>query len=155
MRAPDFWSARSPGERRIAAVALGVLAAILVVTLVWLPLERLRARAAAELPALRASIATLERQAAEVKRLRAMPAASNASSAPLGSVAGTNPLAGAQVAALDDKRVRVAGPDVSFGALLDWLAAVQASHGLRVDSARIDALPTAGRVRAELTLSRS
>ena len=74
---------------------------------------------------------------------------------PLGGIAGTHPLAGAQVAPIDDKRVRVTGTDVSFAALLDWIAAVQASHGLRVDAARIDALPTAGRVRAELTLTRS
>jgi type II secretory pathway component PulM len=59
------------------------------------------------------------------------------------------------VAPLDDKRVRLTGADVSFAALLDWIAAVQASHGLRVDAARIDALPTAGRVRAEITLARS
>jgi type II secretory pathway component PulM len=39
--------------------------------------------------------------------------------------------------------------------LLDWLATAQAAHGLRVESARIEALPTPGRVRAELTLARS
>jgi type II secretory pathway component PulM len=155
MKAPAFWNARSTRERQVIAIAGGLLALLLVVTLVWLPLERSRTRMLAELPALRASIATLERQASEVKRLRAMPAASHTSAAPLNAIAMTNPLPGAQLAALDDKRVRVTGADVSYGALLDWLSAVQATHGLRVEAARLDALPAAGRVRAELTLSRS
>jgi type II secretory pathway component PulM len=73
----------------------------------------------------------------------------------LNAIANSNPLAGVQLAALDDKRLRVTGADVGFTALLDWLAAVQASQGLRVESARLDALPAAGRVRAEITLSRS
>ena len=34
------------------------------------------------------------------------------------------------------------------------LTTAQAAHGLRVESARIDALPAPGRVRAELTLAR-
>jgi type II secretory pathway component PulM len=155
MKGPAFWSARSPREQRVIAIMGGGLALLLVVTFVWLPLERARTRMLAELPALRASIATLERQASEVKRLRAMPAASNASAAPLNAIATTNPLPGAQLAALDARRVRVTGTDLSYGALLDWLASVQASHGLRVEAARLDALPAAGRVRAELTLSRS
>lgn len=155
MRAPAIWSARSPREQRVISIVGGLLALLLVVTFVWLPLERSRTRMLEELPKLRASIATLERQAAEVKRLRAMPAASRASAAPLSAIATTNPLPGAQLAALDERRVRVTGADVGFGALLDWLASVQAAHGLRVESARLDALPTAGRVRAEITLSRS
>jgi type II secretory pathway component PulM len=153
--APGFWSARSPRERRVIAVALGALAALLFVAFAWLPLERSRSRLAAELPQLRASIAILERQAGEVKRLRAMPAASRASAAPLNAIANTNPLPGAQLTALDERRVRLTGADVGFGALLDWLASVQAAHGLRVESARVDALPLAGRVRVELTLARS
>jgi len=51
--------------------------------------------------------------------------------------------------------VRVSGADVAYGALLEWLGAAQASHGLRVESAKLDALPAAGRVRAELVLTRA
>ncbi len=77
-------------------------------------------------------------------------------SVPLESIAGAGakPLAGAQVARVDAKTVRVVGDDIAFGSLIEWLAAVQAAQGLRVDSARIDGLPAAGRVRAELRLSR-
>lgn len=155
MNTPAFWSARSPRERRIIAIAGALLAAILCVALVWLPLEQARTRMLGELPKLRASIASLERQAGEVKRLRAAPAASRAPGASLNSIGNSLPLPGAQVTALDDRRVKLTGSDVAFGALLDWLASAQAAHGLRVESARLEALPTAGRVRAELTLSRS
>jgi general secretion pathway protein M len=150
-----FWTSRSQQERRLIGVGAALVAVLLVVAFAWLPLERSRARLRTELPALRGSLSLLERQAAEVKRLKAMPVATPGSAVPLNAIANSNPLAGAQLAALDDKRLRVTGADVGFTALLDWLAAVQASQGLRVESARLDALPAAGRVRAEITLSRS
>jgi len=59
------------------------------------------------------------------------------------------------VTVLDPKTVQVAASDVAFGALLEWLAGLQATQGLRVESARIEALPIAGRVRAELRLTRN
>ena len=152
----DAWERRSERERRVLAALAGLVGAALVLALAWLPLERARGRLAAELPALRASVASLEEQAGVVRRLRAMPARNGgAAVAPLGAISGTpTSLSGAQVTALDDRRVRVSGADVGFGALVEWLVAVQGSHGLRVESARLDALPTAGRVRAELVLSR-
>jgi general secretion pathway protein M len=152
------WNARSRVERRTLALAAGVLAIILVFTLAWLPLERARTRLAAEAPRLRASIDALQRDADEVKRLRALPAAGTAGAtpAPLATLA-TNGggLTGSQMVVLDEKRVRLSGADVSFAALLEWLRNAQATHGMRVDSARLDALPAPGRVRAELVLSRS
>lgn len=150
------WSRRSPNERRVLAAGALVLGAILVLTLVWLPLERARTRLANDLPRLRAATAALQRDADEVKRLRAMPAAVPATNSPLASLA-TNGggLTGAQFAVLDERRVRVTGADVSFAALLEWLRNAQATHGVRVESARLEALPAAGRVRAELLLARS
>ena len=155
-RIQQAWQARSPGERRAAALGAALLALFLVATLVWLPLERSRARLEAEAPRLRASIASLQRDADEVKRLRALPASAPATGAPLASLA-TNGggLAGSQMTVLDERRVRLTGADVSFGALLEWLGNAQATHGMRVESARLDALPAPGRVRAELVLARS
>jgi general secretion pathway protein M len=152
------WNARSRPERRALAVAAGTLAILLVFALAWLPLERARTRLAAEAPQLRASIDALQRDADEVKRLRALPAAGapGTAPAPLATLA-TNGggLTGSQMVVLDDKRVRLTGADVSFAALLEWLRNAQATHGMRVDSARLDALPAPGRVRAEMVLSRS
>ena len=152
------WNVRSRSERRTLALAGAGLAIALVFALAWLPLERARTRLAAEAPRLRASIEALQRDADEVKRLRALPAAETPGStpAPLATLA-TNGggLAGSQMVVLDDKRVRLTGADVSFAGLLEWLRNAQVTHGMRVDSARLDALPSPGRVRAEMVLSRS
>jgi type II secretory pathway component PulM len=135
-----------------ACVGVLVLAIALAA---WLDAERSRARLGAELPRLRASIAGLERDAAEVQRLRAMPALQPTAASPLVTLA-TNGggLAGAQIAVLDERRVKVTG-EIGFGALLEWLRNAQVTHGMRVESARLEALPAAGRVRADLLLSRS
>ena len=154
----EAWRARPERERSFLAAGALVIGVMLYVALVWLPLERMRARLGADLPALRASIAALERDAAEVKRLRATPSAIPPNPAPLATVMRANTwareLPGVQLTVPDEKHVRISGADMAFTALLDWLTTAQAAHGLRVESARIDALPAPGRVRAELTLAR-
>jgi general secretion pathway protein M len=154
-----LWRSRSARERSIVRAGLVVLAVVLVVALVWLPLERTRARLAAEAPLLRASVSALERDAEEVRRVRALPPATPANPAPLASLMAANAwareLPGVQLTVPDEKHVRLAGADIPFTALLDWLTNAQAAHGLSVESARIDALPAPGRVRAELVLARS
>lgn len=152
-----FWAARSPRERTILATGATLLAVLLLAVFAWLPLERSRTRLAAEVPALSASVATMERQAAEVARVRSLPAVAASAAAPTSAIAtalGTR-LPGVQASAVDDKRVRLTGADVAYGALLEAIASAQGSYGMRVENARIDALPAAGRVRAELLLARS
>ena len=133
----DWWSTRGPRERRVIGAGIAVLAVALVFV-VWLDAERTRAR-----------------HAAEVQRLRAMTAVQAAAPSPLVTLA-TNGggLPGAQVSVLDEKRVKVTG-DVAFGALLEWLRNAQVTHGMRVENARLEALPAKGRVRADLLLSRT
>jgi general secretion pathway protein M len=159
MSVASLWHSRSPRERSLVAAGLAVLGIMLIFALVWLPLERARLRLAAELPELRASLAALERNGDEVKRLRALPATIPANPAPLAPLIAANAwareLPGVQLTVPDEKHVRLTGEDIGFGALLDWLATAQAAHGLRVESARIEALRAPGRVRAELTLARS
>ncbi len=117
------WLQRPPRERLVFAALAAFVLLVVVAVFVWLPLERARHRTAAQLPALRASLAALERDALEVKRLRAMPtttAATGAPREPLASLA-TNAggLAGARITVLDERRVRVAGDDLAYGALLE------------------------------------
>ena len=154
-----LWRSRSVRERGIARAGLVALAVILVVALIWLPLERTRARLATEMPVLRASVSALERDAEEVRRLRALSPTIPANPEPLAPLIAANAwareLPGVQITVPDEKHVRLAGADIPFTALLDWLTNAQAAHGLSVESARIDALPTPGRVRAELVLARS
>jgi general secretion pathway protein M len=155
----DLWRSRSTRERRNVTTGLAALGVMLVAALVWLPLERMRARLATELPEMRASVSALEHDAEDVRRVRALPATVPANPAPLAALIASNAwgrdLPGVQLTVPDGKHVRLAGADLSFTALLDWLTNAQAAHGLRVESARIEALPAPGRVRAELTLARS
>ena len=48
-----------------------------------------------------------------------------------------------------------AGDDVSFASVLEWIRNAQATHGMRVESAKVQALAAAGRVRAEIVLART
>ena len=152
-----LWQDRSAAERTwIARIAILLVLAALV--LVWLRAERTRERLAVELPALRASIAALERDADEVRRLRAMPAPSAvpaSAGSPLAALA-TNGggVPGAQIVVIDERRVRLTGGDIAFATLLEWLGNARVTHGMRVEAARLESL-SPGRVRAELTLARS
>lgn len=149
----DRWlEGRSERELRTAKALAAIVGLLLLFALVWLPLQRTRARLAAELPAMRATLATMQREADEARRLRALPPAAN-QQAPVGSLASAPP-AGAQVNVVDPKRVRLVAADATFTTLLEWMLAAQASHGLRVESARLDALPAAGRVKADILMSR-
>ena len=158
MNLADLWYARPERERSALTAGLVVVAIMLVVALVWLPLERTRTRLNAELPGLRASVDQLQRDAAEAKRLKAMAPTIPANPAPLAALLRSDmwgrELPGLQLSIPDEKHVKLIAIDASFTALLDWLVTVQAAHGLRVESARIDALPAQGHVRAELVLAR-
>ena len=156
MRAPAWWVARSARERAVIGWAGAAIAVLLVFVLAWLPLERARGRIAAELPALRASAAEMRAQAAEVQALRALPPRGEAS-VPLATLVAagnlTQGLPGARVTLLDGKRARLAVDDASWTRLVEWLAATQATHGLAVAEAKVEALAAAGRVRGEFVLA--
>lgn len=154
----EHWRARPEGERRMLGTLAALAALILFAALVWLPMERARARLASDIPHLAAALSTMERQAQEVTRVRSLPTTTPATAAPLASLVSsgalTRTIAGAQATIADERRVRVVVADAPYGALLESIASAQATHGLRVESARVEALGPAGRVRAELTLAR-
>lgn len=156
MRAPAWWIARSPRERAVVGWSGAAIAVLLVLVLGWLPLERARGRIAGELPALRASAAEMRAQAAEVRALRAIAPRGEAT-VPLATlVAGgnlTQGLPGARMTVLDGKRARLSVDDASWTRLVQWLAATQATHGLAVAEAKVEALAAAGRVRGEFVLA--
>jgi general secretion pathway protein M len=156
MTAREFWQRRPAAERRTLATGAGAAALLLFIAFAWLPLERARARLEREVPQLRATVAALDRDAAEVKRLRAMPPVAKDAGAPLAALAaGSVPVPpGTRLTLVDPRHVRLAGDDASFGALLEWLSATAPGQGLQVEAARIEALAAPGRVRVDLTLSR-
>jgi len=156
MNAPELWRSRSPRERRVLAWGTGIVAAFLALALAWLPLERARARLEREVPQLRASVAALERDAEEARRLRSMaPLQANAAT-PLSALAAgsvTVP-AGARLTVVDDRHLRLVAADASFQALLEWLSSVAPAQGLQVERAHLEALSEPGRVRADIGLAR-
>lgn len=151
-----FWASRSPRDRRLLAIAGVGVVAIVLVAFAWLPLERKRKSLAESVPAQALLLAGMEQQAAEVSRIRSMPAVTPAAATPTATAATAlaTRLPGAQAAALDDKRIRLTGADLPYGGVLEAIAAAQSGYGMRVDSARIEALPAPGRVRAEIVLAR-
>jgi general secretion pathway protein M len=157
MKLPTAWTRRSERERRILAAGAGVAALLLFVAFVAMPLERARARLGREVPELRAAVQALQKDAAEARRLRALPPAGTGPAASLAAIAAGSlaPPPGARLVLADARHVKLTGEDVAFGALIEWLATSAAAQGLRVERARIEALATAGRVRADLTLGRS
>ena len=134
------------------AVVVGVM---LVVALVWLPLERTRARLDAELPQLRASIDALKRDADEVKRLRAVAPTVPANPTPLAPLwrrtMGARARRACSSRVPDEKHVHLVAADVRFTALLDWLVTVQVDARACASKPRASRRsPCTGRVRAEL-----
>lgn len=102
-------------------------------------------------------------EADEARRLRALPSrsvsdtdkpVSDTVAALVASGSLSQGLPGARVAAVDARRVRLTLADGSWGSLVAWVERMQTANGLAVESATVEALPTVGRVRAELVLSR-
>lgn len=154
----QFWRSRAPRER----VVLGGGAALLVVALGyaygWLPMQREAAQLRATLPQLRAQAQQLQQDAQEVTRLHSSPAAAQAEGNlatlidQLATAAGLRDRVEA-ITPQDAGRVRIVLAGVAFDAWLGWLGELQASHGVRVESARVEAAEEAGMVRIDAVLA--
>jgi general secretion pathway protein M len=157
MNARDLWLSRPARERAVLATGGAVAAVMLVIALVWLPLERARTRLEREVPDLRAAIESLQHDAEEAKRLRSMAPVAAQSAAPLATLAAGAVAAppGSRLVLADSGHLRLTGADVGFTQLLEWLASVAGNHGLRVESAHVEALAAPGRVRIDITLART
>lgn len=152
----SYWQSRNDVQRStMTRAAIGVGLAVFVAQL-WLPMHYESRSLERDLPARRAATATMQRQATQVAVLRAAPPRSTATAPPLASVATAlaQALPGAQVTALDERRLRVAANDLAWGTLLEWIADARARHWLDVTGARIEALAMTGRVKVDLTLER-
>lgn len=154
----QFWRARAPRERFVLAAGAALLALALGYAYAWLPMQRELAQLRGTLPHLRAQAEQIQRDAEEVARLRARPAASQRGGSVATVVEQRAAASGlrehiATLAAQDDGRVRVVLPRVGFDAWLAWIGELQAAHGVRVESARIESSGEAGMVRIEAVLA--
>lgn len=154
----QFWRSRAPRERVVLAGGAALLGAALAYAYGWLPMQREAAQLRAALPALRAQAQQLQQDAHEAVRLRSRAAVpqSGGSLAPLIEARAT--AAGLRerietITLQDGGRVRIVLPAVEFDAWMAWMGELQAAHGVRVESVRVEATDEPGVVRAEAVLA--
>ena len=153
-----LWQSRAPRERMVIAVLAAVLGAALYLWLLH-SADQARGRLRASVATLRTQAALLEQQAAEYRRLQAMPAPA-ASPTDLRTLvqarADAAGLSGAltRIDAPDADRVRLTFGAMSFADWLRWVAGLQAQH-LRLEAARIEALAAPGLVSITAILARA
>ena len=153
-----LWALRTTRERTVIAAVAALAGAVL---LLWLVVAATRGRAElrASVTALRGEALRLDRDAAEIERLRAAPpvSASHSDLRPLVEAQCNGAGVGGAVV-----RVEAAGPDqvsVVFGAVAfaDWLSLLQRLEAVhvRLESSRIEALAATGMVGVTATFTRA
>jgi type II secretory pathway component PulM len=146
-------------------MAMMILAAVIGSALYWWMVQsgsRAHRQLSASVATLRAQVALLPQQAAEIEHLRATPAKSRTAEAQTDLRALVEAQAGA--AGLTRALVKIDAPDanqvvVVFGAVAfaDWLKWVDElkARQIRLDNCRIEALTTPGMVSVTATLLRT
>ncbi|HEX7382560.1 MAG TPA: type II secretion system protein GspM [Nevskiaceae bacterium] len=147
-----------PRERQVLLIAGVVVVLALVYLVAWQPVARARADAAARLDAARSTATQIARLAATAPQARG-----GSGARPIGGqslltavdrasrgVAGLAPPSRLQPDGQD--KVRVWFDRVSFDALMRWVQALQAEHGVVVDALDLSRRDDAGHVEARVTL---
>lgn len=150
----EFWRARVQSERRLLVAGAALVALTALYLYVWLPVATERTRLIAQLPLLRAQAAALERDAAEVKRLRARSAPRfeelesllKQAFAPDGSDDNSP-----QVRRMPGGRIEVTVESRDPAVWLTGVARVHEAQGLRPETVEIELLQSRGTVRAAAT----
>lgn len=154
----QFWRTRAPRERFVLAGGSALLVLALGFAYAWLPMQRDVAQLRQALPQLRAQAGQLQQDAQEVARLKAQPTVIRGTGS-LAHAVEQNAVAsglGERIESItpqDAGHVRVLLPQVAFDAWIVWVGELQASHGVRVESARIEATAAAGMVRVDAVLA--
>ncbi|HUW36850.1 MAG TPA: type II secretion system protein GspM [Rhodocyclaceae bacterium] len=153
-----FWQARAPLERRVIA-ALAVVVAVALYLALLQSASQARLRLGRSVTSLQEQARRLDRDAAELQRLRALPAAAASTTdlrtlvaAQAGAAGLTHALQ--SIEAPDADQVQVAFGAVAFVDWLNWAAGLQALH-VRLGACRIEALTTPGLVSVTATLVRA
>ena len=153
----QFWRTRVPRERFVLAGGSALLVLALGFAYAWLPMQRDVAQLRQALPQLRAQARQLQQDAQEVARLKAQPAVIRGTGS-LAHAVEQNALATGlrerieSITPQDAGHVRVLLPQVAFDAWIVWVGELQASHGVRVESAHIEATAAVGMVRVDAVL---
>jgi general secretion pathway protein M len=151
------WRSRAPRERLVLAGGSALLLLALLYAYVWLPMQRDVAHLRQALPELREQARQLERDAQEVARLKKQPALGQAKDNLAGTVENAALANGLReriesITPQGAGKAKVVLPQVAFDAWIALLGELQASHGVRVESTRIQAGEEAGMVSVEAVL---
>jgi type II secretory pathway component PulM len=154
----QWWQLRSRSERRALAAVGAVAALALIWLIVWQPLMRDSDRLARRVAVDRAALADARRASDEIAglaRTAAAPVAADPRAA-LDPVLSAQNLktAATAIERIDDDRVRVTFDTIGFDALAAFLDALQRDARLRAVEVVATARVEAGRVRADVTLTR-
>ena len=155
----DFWGERNTRERIVLAVGSTVLGLGLLYAYGWMPVRSEVARLTERLPELRAGAAQMREEAAEIGSLRKRTIGDPAGGV-LSAIEQSSSAAGlrdkiGELASTDPAHVRITSASMPFDQWVSWLAQLQAQFGVRVESARVDALPEPGLVRIQAVLTKS
>ena len=157
----DWLAQLASRERRGLLVGVGLLLAVLLYLLAWLPfsreVERLRTTVAEQ----RALAAWMEQAAREAQRLRRLRAASSQGRAHRSLLSLSDQTARQRGLGGAIKRVEPEGQDkvrirleaAAFDDLVRWLEQLQLGHGVRILRITVEARETPGLVDARLTLA--
>jgi len=154
----QFWRARAPRERLVLVGGSALLVLALGYAYIWLPMQRDLAQLRQALPQLRVQARQLQQDAQEVGRLKVRPAVIQESASLVLAVEQRAIASGVReriesITSQDAGHVRVVLPRVAFDDWIGWLGELQTGHGVRVESARIEAADAAGMVRVEAVLA--
>jgi general secretion pathway protein M len=157
-RLRKLWESRSPRDRVLIAILAAVVTVALYLLLVQ-SAQRARTQLGASLSVLRAQAIRLDRDAAELERVRAMPvppAAQTDLRTLIQARADSAGLARAllRIDAPDANQVQVVFGAVAFAEWLAWVSGLQAER-IRLDTSRIEALTTPGMVGVTATFTRA
>ncbi len=140
---------RTVRERRLLAALAAVVAAALLWALVWQPLARAHAKAAADIHAYDALIAQLRVAGPDVARVAATRRVSAAT-----VINDSASRTGLTIRRLEPQgaRTEVTLEEVPFDKLTEWLAGLERDAGLTVAAIKIERRPAPGVVTVQLTL---
>lgn len=152
-----LWRTRVPRERLVLAGGSALLVLALGFAYAWLPMQRDVKQLRQVLPQLRAQARQLQQDAQEVARLKAQPAVIRETGSLAHAIEQRALATGLReriesITPQDAGHVRVLLPQVTFDAWIVWIGELQASHGVRVESARIEATDVPGMVSVDAVL---
>ena len=155
-----WWAARQPRERALLMIAAGLAVLVLLVAIVYLPLQRHRSALAAQVEQAELDLLAARRYADEIRSAGSQPTTASLPGPDrsllalvdegLREAGLTSVLA--RIEPEGDRRVRLWLEDAPFDSLIAWLERASAEQGVRLIDASVDRELAPGLVSVRLTL---